>query len=287
MKWENLREEEFAPMLEKTHRVCAVGIGCIEKHGQHLPLGADTMQVRKIVSLAAEREPVCEFPALFFGDLQGAHQFDPVHGKGHYGFVAFSAELLLQILHELCDEIGRNGFDKIVFVNGHGGNQAMLSNFVRAMRYEKKPYKVFSCFNKLVTPPILLDMIAKNGRESLPLLTDEDVAILQEYVDQGGYGGHACFSESGMMLGTEPEFVRMDRCDVDSGLTTHRADFLVEAGIDYGSWWNLNYPNSFHGTSPRKLTQTIADTMVSVAVDNLAKKFAVLRDDEKMAALDH
>ena len=43
MLWEYLREEEFPAMLERSHRVCAFAIGCLEKHGQHLPLGTDTL----------------------------------------------------------------------------------------------------------------------------------------------------------------------------------------------------------------------------------------------------
>ena len=53
MLWEHLREEEFAPMLKKTHRVCAMAIGCLEKHGQHLPLGTDVLKGGKILELAA------------------------------------------------------------------------------------------------------------------------------------------------------------------------------------------------------------------------------------------
>ena len=69
MLWENLREEEFEPMLERTNRVCALAIGCLEKHGQHLPLGTDTLKGGKILELAAEREEVCVFPRLYLGDL--------------------------------------------------------------------------------------------------------------------------------------------------------------------------------------------------------------------------
>ena len=70
MQWEYLREEEFKPMLERTHRVCAMAIGCIEKHGQHLPLGTDTLKGGRILEMASEREEVCVFPKLFLGDLQ-------------------------------------------------------------------------------------------------------------------------------------------------------------------------------------------------------------------------
>ena len=100
MLWENLREEEFLPMLERTHRVCAMAIGCIEKHGQHLPLGTDTLKGGRILELAAEREEVCVFPRCYFGDLQGAQSAKAGEGT-HYGYVALSSELLLQMMREI------------------------------------------------------------------------------------------------------------------------------------------------------------------------------------------
>ena len=116
MLWENLREEEFLPMLEQTNGVCAMAIGCMEKHGQHLPLGTDTLKGGKILELAAEREPVCVFPKMYFGDVQGVRRSKARPGK--YGYIGLSGELLLKLLQECCDEIGRNGFKKILLFNG-------------------------------------------------------------------------------------------------------------------------------------------------------------------------
>ena len=47
-------------------------------------------------------------------------------------------------LREICDEIGRNGFKKILLFSSHGGNNAFIANFLRAVRAEKKEYDVFS-----------------------------------------------------------------------------------------------------------------------------------------------
>ena len=72
MLWEYLREEEFPAMIDRAHGVCAMAIGCVEKHGQHLPLGTDTLKGGKILEMASEREEVCIFPRMYFGDLQGS-----------------------------------------------------------------------------------------------------------------------------------------------------------------------------------------------------------------------
>ncbi|MBQ2931988.1 MAG: creatininase family protein, partial [Clostridia bacterium] len=41
MLWEHLREEEFEDAVKRSGGVCVIPLGCIEKHGQHLPQGTD------------------------------------------------------------------------------------------------------------------------------------------------------------------------------------------------------------------------------------------------------
>jgi len=249
MQWENLREEEFLPMLERTHRVCAMAIGCIEKHGQHLPLGTDTRKGGKILEMASEREEVCVFPKLFFGDLQGCQAYKAGEGM-HYGYVALSSKLLFDLLSEICEEMGRNGFKKILLFSSHGGNTAMIGNFIRAVKAKKRDYEVFSFYNKLVMPKDILEVIAERGREYFPRLTDSDIAVLEDYVAQGKFDGHAGFGETSLVMGTYPELVRMDRCEAESGMSTHISDPLTNAGIQWGYSWLVNYPNARITYSP-------------------------------------
>lgn len=281
MLWENLREEEFAPMLQRTNRVCAVAIGCLEKHGQHLPLGTDTLKGGKILELAAEREEVCVFPQLFFGDLQGAQANKAGNGNA-YGYVALSAELLLRLIQELCDEIGRNGFKKILLFSSHGGNTAFLQNYIQSVTAQKKDYEVFWFYNKLVGPKDILDVIAQRGRSYFPVLTDEDIAVMEEYVAAGKFDGHGGFAESAMLMGTYPELIRLDRCEAESGMGTHISDPLTSKGIQWGRSWSTNYPNAYAGHAPIGLTQQIADAAVEISVERTAEVLKLLKNDEIM-----
>ena len=284
MLWENLREEEFRPMLDRTHRVCAMAIGCLEKHGQHLPLGTDTLKGGRILEMASEREEVCVFPKMFLGDLQGA-QAHPAGDGSHYGYVALSAELLLALMRELCDEIGRNGFTKILLFSSHGGNNGFLANFLRAVRDTVKDYEVFSFYNKLVMPKDILGHVAEHGRESLPGLTDSDIAYLEDCVARGVVDGHAGFGETALVMGTYPELVRLDRCEAESGFSTHIADPLMNAGINWAGSWHRNYPNAYNGHPPVGLTQTIADAAVEIAVQRTVAVLKLLKDDEAMKSI--
>ncbi|MBQ4606770.1 MAG: creatininase family protein, partial [Clostridia bacterium] len=267
-------------MLEQTNRVCAINIGCVEKHGQHLPLGTDTLEGSKILELAAEREPVCVFPHLYFGDLQGAQRFK--ENEQHYGYIAFSAELLLKMLREICDEIGRNGFKRILLFSSHGGNGPFLNNFLRAIRAEKKDYEVFYRFLDLIQPKHILAEIEKHGRDHFPTLTDEDIAVMEAYVAEGKYDGHGGFCESALLLGTHPELARLDRCEVESGLSKHVTDPMAKVGLSWGSGWSADYPNSYCGHAPVGLTQQIADLCVEMSVQSLVETLKVLKDDSIM-----
>ena len=280
-KWEELREEEFVPMLERTHRVCAIAIGCLEKHGQHLPLGTDTLKGDGILNRASEIEEVCVFPPLFLGDLQGQQARKAGQGV-HYGYVALSTEVLTQILRELCDEIGRNGFTKILLVSSHGGNNPWLQSFVRAVKDKKKDYEVFLYYGGLTKPDKILAAIAEQGRESFPALTDEDIAVLEDWVNNGGFDGHGGFAESAMVMGCYPELVRLDRCEAESGLSRHISDPLSEAGLKWGRAWHVNFPNAYAGTPPTGLNQRIADVTVQLSAEKLAKALKLLKDDQTM-----
>lgn len=281
MLWENLREEEFLPMLEQTKRVCAVAIGCVEKHGQHLPLGTDTLKGGKILELAAEREEVCVFPRLYFGDLQGKQACKAGEGC-HYGYIALSSELLLQMMREICDEIGRNGFKKILLFSSHGGNDAFLKNFIRAVTAEKKDYEIFMYYNKLIGPKEILDLLARQGRAEFPALTDEDIAVMEAFVAAGKRDGHAGFAESAMVMGTYPELVRLDRCEAESGVTTGIAAPLEKLDINWANSWYVNFPNAYAGHAPIGLNQRIADTAVEISVRRTVEVLKLLKDDSVM-----
>ena len=85
--------------------VCILPFGVLEKHGDHLPLGTDALTAHAIAVRAAEQEPALVFPLFYFGMN--------THAKCEPGAIAIRFDLLLQLLESVCDEISRNGFDKI------------------------------------------------------------------------------------------------------------------------------------------------------------------------------
>lgn len=266
MLWENLREEEFKKALEDSKGVCVVPVGCLEKHGQHLPVGTDVIHITEIARRAAEEEPVCVFPTMYFGEKTGSGEFA--------GTVIFSPELRLQILKETCQEICRNGFKKILLYNGHGGNQSMISYFCRSTLYGKCGYSVFdySLGSDFATPKKLLN-------EGFKYLTTEDRKILQSYIDEKKRFGHADFIETGWVYGVRPETVRLDKAYQESNQSTHRFDEFSNLRINTPFAWMANFPNSYEGDMHDGMNERIARAMVEYSVKKLAGVLKFIKEE--------
>ena len=268
MLWEELRQDQFKDAIKDARGVCILPIGCVEAHGIHLPLGCDVMHVYEISKRAAERECVVVFPPLYFGEKSGAGEFP--------GTIIFPETLIHSILEQCCKEIYRNGFNKILIVNGHGGNTAMLQNFARSILQTRTNYRVFVTAEELGNsmPKAIL-----NNIEKYPYLTDEDVDILRDYVMHNKSGGHGCFTETGWMYSTRPDLVRLDLMNERNGVNTHRFDGFNEHKIYTPFGWMANFPDSLSGEYHEGMNDRIAKAMTDRAVERLADAFKFLKEE--------
>ena len=282
MKWEYLREEEFKGAIERSGGLCVMVLGCLEKHGQHLPVGTDSLKGDKIAELAAEKADVMMFPTtMWLGDVSCNHAMENPAKYRQYGYVGMSTELLLTVLEELCDEIARNGFKKILLLGSHGGNTPLLQYFQRSQLYKKKDYitmigKAYD-FAEQLQPANMLK-VAKENPDYLPMLTEEDLKTLERFAKTGTGGGHGDFRETMLVQGTYPELVREDKFEAESGIRLDRYD--PPAGVEAVliSWF-ANCPNAFGGYAPIGCSKTIGEAAVKMSVDRLVKIFNELKAD--------
>ncbi len=269
MLWENLRCEEFKDAIAKSNGVCVVPIGCLEKHGPHSPLGTDTIIATETCIRAAEKEPVVVFPTMFFGEKSGAGEFP--------GTVIFSMETRWHMFRDTCNEIYRNGFRKILFVNGHGGNKSMLDLFARAMMDENPNAMVFITDTGGITNTAIEALV--QNPDAYPELTREDLAGLQDFLDKKKTSGHACFSETARVYHFRPETVRIDGIAEESGDSTHRFDEFKKYGITTHFGWMGNYPNSYTGANDYVLNQRIAKEFTKYHIQDMAERFRFLKNE--------
>src|SRR6201987_3529738 len=134
-KWEELTAPDFVQAVHQSQGVCVLPFGIIEKHGPHLPLGTDLINVRYATEHAAAQEYAVIFPAYYFGQIAEA--------KHEPGTVSYSMHMQLDLLQETTDEMARNGCKKIVIVNGHGGNESLPPYFAQPHLQTQNYYVVY------------------------------------------------------------------------------------------------------------------------------------------------
>ena len=269
MLWEYLREEQFADAIEASKGLCVVPIGCLEKHGPHAPLGTDTIIASETARRAAEIEPAVVFPTMYFGDKSGAGEFK--------GTVIFSLETRWHIFRETCNAIHRNGFKKILFVNGHGGNNDMLGTFTRAMMEENPNIMLFKTSSSRPAAGILTEIL--ENKEKFSCLTKDDCDAMQDFIDHKKVTGHACFSETARVYHFRPETVRLDGIADESGDSVHRFDEFSKHKIHTHLAWMADYPNSYHGTNQYILNERIAKAYSECCIAHLAETIRFLKNE--------
>lgn len=99
--------------------VCLLPVGSLEQHGEHLPVGTDSLLVEVVARRAAEAasRDVLVAPTVWTG-------LSPHHVR--LGLtVTLEPELALALTRSIVASL-RGWFDRVVIVNGHGGNRGWL-----------------------------------------------------------------------------------------------------------------------------------------------------------------
>lgn len=288
MFWENLAEYEFEDAVEKCGGVCVIPFGCLEKHGQHLPMGTDTFIANDVAAMAAEMEEVMIFPtAMWLGDVSCFKLADPPSEQRMRGCIALSPELLLKTLEELCDEISRNGFKKIIIFNTHGGNVPFLSYFLRAQAYKKKDYAIMWTWAQdsatLNTRPENLLRIVTERKEDFPMITEKDIEVLKGFAEKNPTswgGGHADFSEAALVMATRPELVHEDMYEAESGESIHRWAGIPRVNLENA--WYANNPQCYGGFAPYGCSKSIGQAMLKINAEEMVEVIRRVKADDDL-----
>jgi hypothetical protein len=88
--WEELTAADFQTAIGQSQGTCLLPFGILEKHGPHLPLGTDLLNVRYEALHAAEQEYAVVFPEYYFGQIFEARR--------EAGAIAYSTHLQLELL---------------------------------------------------------------------------------------------------------------------------------------------------------------------------------------------
>lgn len=177
----------------KTKDIIMVPIASTEQHGPHLPIKTDTVTAEEISKRIAQQIQILHTPCLWTG-YSPQHLHEPGNGRGT---ITIRAQTLLNLMYDVARSLIHHGFNRIIFVNGHGSNIKVVDPVLRKLRYETgaligfvKPY--------MENYVGIMEGVMENPPEETP-------------------GWHASELETSQMLANDvihgTNFVRMERAE--------------------------------------------------------------------------
>lgn len=266
--WERLAAWEFADAVAAAQGVCVIPFGILESHGPHLPLGTDTIYAREVALRAAALGPFVVFPDNNFGFLTTKH----IPGN-----VCISFDLAIELLGEICAEVARNGFTRIIILNGHGGNVVGANFAVQKALTAKNPYAVYHVYGGELIDRAIRRLGARGGEG----LDEADRATLAGLAAHELPVGHAGIVETALMAAVDPDLVRMERA-YDADFSNHgRLTDVAAAGAYTWSQWHGSYPNNY-SADPAGGTAALGEAILNEMAVCFHETVTVLKSDRTL-----
>ena len=159
-----------------------IPVAALEQHGHHLPLFTDSMLLGEIVRRAAEKvaDRVLFAPLMWLGNSD--------HHLDFAGTLSAPPRVYIDLLNGLAENFLAHGFKRIVFLNGHGGNDVPGRQAIFEVRQQHRQRSdlllLFATYWNL----------APDLRASVP-------GLVQRHMS------HACEWETSMILRLAPHLV--------------------------------------------------------------------------------
>jgi len=118
--WQEFWRYELEAMLPHAPVVIAP-TGSVEQHGPHCPMDVDIsipFHLACAVAEAVDDFPVIVTPPIWSGFTH--------YNMGHIGTINLRLETFLALAGDVCRSLKANGFERMILLNGHGGNVAPL-----------------------------------------------------------------------------------------------------------------------------------------------------------------
>jgi creatinine amidohydrolase len=197
LDWYELGWTDFQAR-DMARTVAVLPIAAVEQHGPHLPVGVDSIIAEGHVAAVKAALPE-DVDALFLPVQRIGKSNEHLHFPGT---LTLSAETAIRGWTEIGESVARAGCRRLVIVNSHGGNMAVMDIVARELRVRCGMLAVSSAWARLGTPPGLT-----SEREQV-------------------HGIHGGDYETSLMLHFRPDLVKREAMrDYPSKAEAHAARF--------------------------------------------------------------
>ncbi|MFQ5969367.1 MAG: creatininase family protein [Nitrososphaerales archaeon] len=234
------RDPEIRKLIGKGQKRAILPIGTIEQHGSHLPLATDAMIAEEIAKRVSKLLDGFVLPCVFYGV---SYEHKPLFN------VSIRNETFAALIGDICISLSENGINKIILLNAHYGNDAILTS------------------------------IAQTVMEKVP--KDTLIYSLSYWLVLDYEMGHADANETSLMLAIRPDLVKMKnakRSSINVGnLKSEKKLVLSKLTAIQSSFPKLT--GSGVWGDPRKASSKKGQ----VLLDQISRKLAnVIKDIEKV-----
>ena len=222
--------------------------GAVESHNYHLPYGTDVLEAtslaeRSAEAATAEGAQVIVLPTVPFGNDE--QQLDQACA------ISITTTTAYAILRDVVRSLTTQGIDRLILVNGHGGNQ--FKPLIRDLQGE---------FDILI---VLADFFS--------MAKDEFNAIFENP------GDHADEFETSVMLHLHPELVQLEHARPGETIP-FKVDGIMQEGVWTPRPWSSSHPDKGCG-DPRLATAEKGKAYCDAVVAALSRLMVGLAKAEK------
>jgi creatinine amidohydrolase len=246
---DELREPDVADLISSSS-IIVQPLGAIEQHGPHLPFNTDLLIAERVAAAAVERVgadlDVWLLPSLAF-TKSNEHAWSA-------GTIWLSADTLLRVLDDIGRCVAHTAAEKLVFMNGHGGNSALVGVANRELRLQH------GLMTFLAHPGVPPDQGGESG------------------AGEQGMGIHGGADETSLMLHLAPQLVDMSSAtrNVPEALADNRH---VRFGGPVGFGWLSNdFGPDGHIGDPTAATAVRGAEIFAAAVDGFCAALGEISD---------